>query len=142
MRSESDQARSLAEKIARRITQDLPIARREQSEQSELTAELAKLRAGLAEMQRRLGQIEIKIRSSATDQSVSAAMENPGNLRTHSPWLQGVNATVFHPSQEKFGVEEAAVTDLVDFFQNERQCTMEPGGKPCDHCSMCSSRGF
>jgi hypothetical protein len=39
-------------------------------------------------------------------------------------------------------VEEATVSELVDFFQNEKQCSMEPGGKPCDHCAMCSSRGF
>jgi hypothetical protein len=58
----------------------------------------------------------------------------------HSPWLVGVNAS--HPSQERFGVEEATVSELVDYFQNEKTCTVEPGGKPCDHCSMCSSRGF
>jgi hypothetical protein len=58
----------------------------------------------------------------------------------HSPWLAGVNAS--HPSQERFGVEEATVSELVDFFQNENTCTIEPGGKPCDHCAMCSSRGF
>jgi len=58
----------------------------------------------------------------------------------HSPWLAGVNAG--HPSQERFGVEEATVAELVDYFQSEKACTLEPGGKPCDHCSMCSSRGF
>ena len=60
--------------------------------------------------------------------------------RTHSPWLAGVNAS--HPSLERFGVEEATVSELVDFFQNEKACSLEPGGKPCDHCAMCSSRGF
>ena len=24
----------------------------------------------------------------------------------------------------------------------EKVCTFEPHDKPCDHCSMCSSRGF
>jgi hypothetical protein len=47
-----------------------------------------------------------------------------------------------HPSQEKFGVEEATVTELVDFFEGTKTCDLEPGGKPCDHCAMCSSRGF
>jgi len=47
-----------------------------------------------------------------------------------------------HPSQERFGVEEAAVSELVEFFENEKQCTVDPSGKPCDHCAMCSSRGF
>jgi hypothetical protein len=47
-----------------------------------------------------------------------------------------------HPSQERFGVEEATVAELVEFFENEKKCSVEPGGKPCDHCAMCSSRGF
>jgi len=43
---------------------------------------------------------------------------------------------------EKFGVEEAVVSELVDYFEKEKTCGVEPGGKPCDHCAMCSSRGF
>ena len=61
---------------------------------------------------------------------------------THSPWLAGVNAGISHPSQEKFGVEEAVVSELVDYFEKEKTCSVEPGGKPCDHCAMCSTRGF
>jgi len=76
------------------------------------------MRASLNELQNRLVQIEAKV----------------SGTRVHSPWS--------HPSMERFGVEEATVSDLVDFFQNEKQCSMEPGGKPCDHCAMCSSRGF
>jgi hypothetical protein len=49
---------------------------------------------------------------------------------------------VDHPSQERFGVEEAVVSELVEFFENEKQCSVDPSGKPCDHCAMCSSRGF
>jgi len=47
-----------------------------------------------------------------------------------------------HPSQERFGIDEAAVSELVEFFENEKKCSVDPSGKPCDHCSMCSSRGF
>jgi hypothetical protein len=47
-----------------------------------------------------------------------------------------------HASQERFGVEEATVSELVEFFENEKQCSVDPSGKPCDHCAMCSSRGF
>lgn len=61
---------------------------------------------------------------------------------THSPWLRDFNSTVDHSSQERFGIEEATVTELVEFFENEKKCSVEPGGKPCDHCAMCSSRGF
>lgn len=61
---------------------------------------------------------------------------------THSPWLRDFNRSVEHASQERFGLEEATVTELVEFFQSEKKCSVEPGGKPCDHCAMCSSRGF
>ena len=61
---------------------------------------------------------------------------------THSPWLAGVNVSAAHPSEERFGVEEATVSELVDFFQNQKMCAVDPSGKPCDHCAMCSSRGF
>lgn len=47
-----------------------------------------------------------------------------------------------HPSQERFGIEEATVAELVEFFEKEKQCSVDPSGKPCDHCAMCSSRGF
>jgi len=46
------------------------------------------------------------------------------------------------PSEQRFGVEEATIAELVEFFENEKKCSVEPGGKPCDHCAMCSSRGF
>ncbi|MGH9898923.1 MAG: hypothetical protein ACRD63_07785 [Pyrinomonadaceae bacterium] len=46
-----------------------------------------------------------------------------------------------HPSQDKFAIGEA-VSEMVDFFEGEKTCQMEPGGKPCDHCALCSSRGF
>jgi hypothetical protein len=61
---------------------------------------------------------------------------------THSPWIRNFDHPVDHPSQERFGIEEATVAELVEFFENEKKCSVEPGGKPCDHCSMCSSRGF
>ncbi len=47
-----------------------------------------------------------------------------------------------HPSQEKFAVLEAVADEIVDGLKNEKACTFEPNGKPCDHCAMCSSRGF
>ena len=110
-----DQARLMAERIARRVaggTAPSPAA------SSDVASELAAVRASLNELQNRLVQIEAKVGSVP---------------RVHSPW---------HPSLDRFGVEEATVSELVDFFQNEKQCGMEPGGKPCDHCAMCSSRGF
>src|ERR687896_130100 len=110
-----DQARVLAERIARRVAGG---SARPVASSSDVASELAAMRASLNELQNRLVQIEAKVGSAP---------------RVHSPW---------HPSLDRFGVEEATVSELVDYFQNEKTCSMEPGGKPCDHCAMCSSRGF
>ncbi|HKG96443.1 MAG TPA: hypothetical protein VKA97_01430 [Pyrinomonadaceae bacterium] len=115
----------MAERIARRVAGG-PAA---SQNTTDIKSELAAMRASLAEIQSRLIQIESRV-----------GAETPSAPRTHSPWLAGVNAS--HPSLERFGVEEATVSELVDFFQNEKTCSVEPGGKPCDHCAMCSSRGF
>ena len=47
-----------------------------------------------------------------------------------------------HPSLEKFDVAEAIADEIFVGLQKEKACTFEPNGKPCDHCAMCSSRGF
>ena len=47
-----------------------------------------------------------------------------------------------HPSQEKFAVLEAIADQVIDGLITEKACTFEPNARPCDHCSMCSSRGF
>jgi hypothetical protein len=107
-----DQAKVIAERIARRMAGGAPV-----SPSSDISSELAAMRASLSELQDRLVQIESKI----------------GGPRVHSPW---------HPSLDRFAIEEATVSELVDYFQNEKACSLEPGGKPCDHCAMCSSRGF
>ena len=115
----ADHAREMAERIAKRVG-----AAAAPSKATDIGSELAAMRATLNELQNRLIQIESKV-------SVP---------RVQSPWLGGVNAG--HPSMDRFGVEEATVSELVDFFQSEKACSLEPGGKPCDHCAMCSSRGF
>ena len=156
MSTEVDHAREIAERIARRVAGDSPeLGARSQATRSaqakpELTSELAAVRAGLSELQRKIAQLEAKVSSdstdSSTDFSLSSAASTVSNTRpvpsTHSPWLAGVNASLLHPSLEKFGVEEAVVSELVDYFEKEKICSVEPGGKPCDHCAMCSSRGF
>jgi hypothetical protein len=104
-----------------------------------LTAEIAAVRASISDLQKRLVQLEVQARSESSSSlsSSSAAFVPP----THSPWLAGVNA-VPHASEEKFGIEEAVINELVDYFQNEKACSLDPSGKPCDHCAMCNSRGF
>lgn len=47
-----------------------------------------------------------------------------------------------HVSQEKFSIAEAIADAIFDGTSKEKACTFEPNDKPCDHCSMCSSRGF
>ena len=113
------------------------------------------MRHSLAELQERLANIESHLTPEdatardtqrATESNRRAmgrepASENLGPA-TRSPLLSGIYVPATHPSQEKFGVEEATVSELVDFFEGTKTCELEPGGKPCDHCAMCSSRGF
>ncbi len=150
MSSELEQARAIAERIARRVASESAseaITRPAAGSPWEVSGELAAMRAGLNDLQKRLAQIEAKVRVGATTSTSSystppsVTQDRPVPL-THSPWLAGVNASVAHPSQERFGVEEATVSELVDFFEKEKTCGVEPGGKPCDHCAMCSTRGF
>jgi hypothetical protein len=144
MSTEQDQAREIAERIARRVSAESAPPIRPQ--QSEVSSELAAVRAGLSELQRKISQLEAKISvtplNSPTNMGVSNIARTTPVPTTHSPWLAGINSSYSHPSQEKFGVEEATVSELVDFFEKEKTCSVEPGGKPCDHCAMCSSRGF
>lgn len=60
-------------------------------------------------------------------------------LETPAPVITTVSS---HPSQDKFAVIEAIVDEVFSQYAEEKACTFEPNGKPCDHCSMCSSRGF
>ena len=74
---------------------------------------------------------------------LSPARSGEGSQQTFGG--QYVNSSLpiaSHPSQERFGVEEATVSELVEFFENEKQCSVDPSGKPCDHCAMRSPRGF
>jgi hypothetical protein len=52
------------------------------------------------------------------------------------------NHQLIHPSQERFEIAEAIADAIFDGVHKEKACAFEPNGKPCDHCSMCSSRGF
>jgi len=106
------------------------------------------------------------IGASTRSSSSSTASSEPRNFTpaTQSPWLASMSNVyhrpshrdeetnpqsairnpelISHPSQERFGVDEATVSELVEFFENEKKCSVDPSGKPCDHCAMCSGRGF
>ena len=46
-----------------------------------------------------------------------------------------------HPSLDKLHIAEAIADSIFGGQQKEKACMFEPS-KPCDHCSMCNSRGF
>ncbi|HYR76535.1 MAG TPA: hypothetical protein VEM96_11910 [Pyrinomonadaceae bacterium] len=184
MSSEQDQARLIAERVARRVagTPDGASSPHNSGPSPQnggpVREEISAIREGLHVLENKLERIESKIVQGVRQPSEptrarvidfvstgpplrsSPAIESPPQPSetglpeqkskiatqfvpaTHSPWLRDFNNTVEHASQERFGIEEATVTELVEFFENEKKCSVEPGGKPCDHCAMCSSRGF
>jgi hypothetical protein len=138
MSTELDQARSLAERIARKVSAGNSSRTAPSSQpRSQLNAEIAAVRASINDLQKRLVQLESRTRGESSAPPIQSFVPP-----THSPWLAGVNAAVTHASEERFGVEEAVVNELVDYFQSEKACSLDPSGKPCDHCALCSSRGF
>ncbi len=80
--------------------------------------DLSDIFAGIEKINQRLDKIEAKI-----------TVDEKSN-RIH-----------VHPSTQKFAIAEAIVDELFAAGK-DKACTFEPNGKPCDHCSMCSSRGF
>ena len=84
------------------------------------SSDVSALFASLEKINRRLDKLE----SSANSQS------------------QIPNHKSDHPSLQKFSVAEAIADEIFAGLQKEKACTFEPNGRPCDHCSMCSSRGF
>ena len=160
MSTEQDQARLLAERIARRVSQGDTEAVASQSRApsaGDVGHELAAVRESLDELQKRLSRLESHLTPKQNNAFQSPQASRAGNqiseprqtdrptttqAAMHSPWLSGIYVPASHPSQERFGVEEATVSELVDFFESEKKCELEPGGKPCDHCAMCSTRGF
>jgi hypothetical protein len=161
MSTEQEQVRLLAERIARRVAQDRSVNEADKSRvenSGRVGEELAAMRASLEELQKRLAQIESHVTRQSDDASQAgrgaqkrseqgnaqpqSQQSKPTTEGVRSPWLSGVYVPATHPSQERFGVEEATISELVDFFEGEKKCELEPGGKPCDHCAMCSTRGF
>ena len=150
MSNERDQIRSMAERIARRLSAGEEERKRTGAPASADSGdgEVASLRAHLAELQERLAHLEAHVghepapardtagagraqpkRESAA--SASAASASSRQTPARSNWLSGtyVPVTEAHPSEERFGIQEA-VSELVDFFEREKICSVEPGEKP------------
>lgn len=162
MSSEQDRAREIATRIARRVsraaTTGEETALEPEARAGDVGEELAAVRETLSELQARLARIESQItheedrplrrahaagRDTRPDTSHHEDPTTRPPAFARSPWLSGIYVPAApHPSQEKFGVDEATLSELVDYFEKEKSCSLEPGGKPCDHCAMCSTRGF
>ncbi len=54
---------------------------------------------------------------------------------------EGSNIQAAHPSLDKLNIAEALADSIFGHYNKEKACQFEPD-KPCDHCSMCNSRGF
>lgn len=144
--SEQDRVREMAERVARR----LGTGEGEDASPTSTPApdDIAALREGLTQIQRRLAHIESHL-AHKPERGAEARQQKREPQRDAPParstWLSGTYVPAVnnpHPSQEKFRDIGEAVAELVDFFESEKTCNVEPGGKPCDHCGMCSSRGF
>lgn len=144
--SEQEQIRSVAERVARRLAG--ASAGGAEAAGAGGGEDVSALRASLDELRRRLAHVESHLAHDEECETQGAREgardEGAGRRATQarSTWLSGtyVPATS-HPSEERFGISEA-VSELVDYFEREKVCNVEPGEKPCDHCAMCSSRGF
>jgi hypothetical protein len=148
MSSEQDRVREVAERVARRLAEGREDAAARGEEDG---GELAALRTSLSQIQRRLAHIESHLADGGRGQGARHGAQTAprpeaarGNNSTDGPpWLSGAYVPASaHPSQERFANLGEAVAELVDFFESEKTCTVEPGEKPCDHCGLCSSRGF
>jgi hypothetical protein len=110
--------KQLAEKIAARVLDEVHAA-----DQADVSA----LSVLLKDMQAKLEKIEEQL----AGRSQTAEIIHPKQFQITN-----------HSSQERFAISEAVSDELNQFFQKEKACTFEPNAKPCDHCAMCSSRGF
>jgi hypothetical protein len=155
--AEQDKVRSIAERIASRLggAGDSRVGQstRERSDANG-GDDVTQLREALREMQQRLARIESRVGNvgagRATHHDGPVALSQPGaqsqtrgesQSRAPQQLLSSTYVPATHPSQERFAIDDA-VTELVDFFEKEKVCSVEPGGKPCDHCALCSTRGF
>ncbi len=111
-----EKAKNIAEKIALLL-----------QENEKGSGDYAALRSGIEKINERLNIIETKL-----------DLQNSKPIH-HSPFtVLGSN----HSSLDKFANLEEIADEIINSMPNEKACPYEPAGKPCDHCAMCSSRGF
>lgn len=69
-------------------------------------------------------------------EKISERLDKLENARADS-----APAVAAHPSLDKLQIAEAIADSIFGPAGKEKACTFEPS-RPCDHCSMCNSRGF
>lgn len=70
-----------------------------------------------------------------------AAVEKINHRLDKLEGKSSVDTKSFHPSLDKLNIAEAIADSIFGSEFKEKACQFEPD-KPCDHCSMCNSRGF
>ncbi|MBS1792951.1 MAG: hypothetical protein JSS81_03810 [Acidobacteria bacterium] len=86
----------------------------------------AALRASLDKINARLDKIEAQLATPAMTSNPTSDIRHPNS----------------HASQERFRSLAEIADAIIDQLQGDKDCPYEPAAKPCDNCSMCSSRGF
>ena len=92
---------------------------------TENNTDLANLFAAIEKIGHRLDKIE-----------QGNVLSQISNFRSEIP-----NVHLPHPSLDKLNIAEAIADGIFSHYNKEKACQFEPD-KPCDHCSMCNSRGF
>ena len=103
------------------------------------TDSLAKQIAELLENER--PRVDLSSIQSSLD-AISSRLDKLEATKTETLKSQHPIHRSTHASLDKFAIAEAVVDQIFADQGAEKACTFEPNGKPCDHCSMCSSRGF
>jgi len=85
--------------------------------------ELSSLGESIEKINERLDRIEQKLHSPNSNPKISVQNSS-------------------HPSYEKFTRIEMLADEIIGSLEKEKTCTFEANDKPCDNCSMCSTRGF
>lgn len=76
----------------------------------------------------------------ASIEKINHRLEKLESLDRKNP-LPSSSPPYAHPSTDKFDIAEAIADEIFSGLHKEKACQFEPG-KPCDHCSMCNTRGF
>jgi hypothetical protein len=100
---------------------------------------LAKKIAELLETERQTDDLSA---IKASIDSINSRLEKLETAGSQTPNSGVLTHNSNHPSLDKLAVAEAIADQIFGGEGKEKACTFEPNGKPCDHCSMCNSRGF